>query len=218
MRYWYPRRVLLALVPDRTRDRERRDRRQHSFVEHRRHHRPVLITSGKACGGRASTLNLPFHSPAQRDCSSCVPEHQVQLLRLAHEPAIRLGLQHPDRDHIPSRLQHARRRNRRAGFRPTRWRRPGPVDVDRIHALDRAEENKARPAGSGSGSINLSAEPDHRRRSGTPSSLKPAGNVTDFQPESSNPARPSFLCARVVLVVPAHDVVAVLGAPAAASR
>ena len=116
---------------------------------------------GKACGGRASTTQLPFPLAGKRN-ARFVPEHEVQLFWFAQKSALRLGLQYTNRDDIFSRLQHA------IGdeidprvFDPGAGADLLSVDVYGVHALNRAQKNQSASCGNWIRQRYFSAEPDH---------------------------------------------------------
>ena len=66
-------RVLLALVPERAGDRERRDGLQHSFVKNGRHDGPVLVGDGQRLRRARIHAELALPFARQRNDRSCLP-------------------------------------------------------------------------------------------------------------------------------------------------
>ena len=136
----------------------------------------------------------------------------MQIFRLGEKTAIGLGFENANGDYILAGLESAAHRIHAWVLDPCTAAHGFAVDVDRVHALNLAEVEHGAASRKRVGESDLPAEPDKCRRIGHAQFRESAGDWHRF------PRRvivivsgPIVLLARVVPVVPVHDVVAVFG-------
>ena len=204
--------VLFALVPERAGDRQGRQRRQHSVVEHAGHHRPVFITDRQRL--RRPRVHGNLGLPASRQRDGLVADGHAQVLRLAHEAAVGQRFQHADGDDVLARLQHSGTDEVLSWvLHPRAAADLLPVDVNRVHLLDDAEQDHVAACRHRVGNVELFAEVDQRGGI-RHAELREAARNCDLFPAGVVIVRrgPVLLHANVVIVIPVHDEVAVFGA------
>src|ERR1019366_152355 len=202
---------LLALIPDGAAEREWGDRRKHAFVQDGRHHRPVLVSDWQRLRWTRIDTELCFPLAGKRNIA-LIAEREMQIFRLGEKTAIGLGFENANGDYILAGLESVAHRIHAWVLDPCTAAHGFAVDVDRVHALNLAEVEGGASSRERVGDSDLHAEPDKCRRIGHAQFRESAGDWHRF------PRRvivilsgPIVLLARVVLVIPVHDVVAVFG-------